>query len=61
MFLFFSTFEAQNENVLILFLTAIYLLWLKIDFKGLSVFMYAQLLVYEHVYIRYKGNLKKKL
>ena len=59
MFLFFSTSEAQN--VLILFLTAIYLLWLKIDFKGLSVFMYAQLLVYEHVYIRYKGNLKKKL
>ena len=42
----FQQFEAQN--VLILFLTAIYSL--KIDFKGLPMFMYAQFLVQERVY-----------
>ena len=50
MSLFFQQFEARN--VLILFLTAIYFLWLKIDFKSLPVFMYAQFLVQERLYMQ---------
>ena len=49
-FFFFQQFEAQN--VLILFLTAIYSFMVEIDFKGFPVFMYAQCLVQERVYMQ---------
>ena len=49
MFLFSQQFDAQNVRIL---LSAIYSFMLKIDFKGLPVFMYAQFLVQELVYMQ---------